>query len=259
MVRKGAAGLLRPMRRLVSDGVCEDVLKFACLRVGGMLIWQRAGEDHRGLLDHLLSDPDRLLDAGERLPGRGRGCTTARVTVAGSDFLLKRFAYRNVWYGLRHIFKRSRAFKVFVNQNLAYAAGVSVPRPFLCLEERCWRFLRRGYVLDSYLHESRQLDQCWDELTESDQNEILRQSADNYCRLHQAGILHGDSNWRNLLVVRTEAGPKVWMIDFDNSRRLPVLSRRLRQRDINHFVRDMRWRCMPEEQVESFVARLKIQ
>ena len=223
-----------------------------------MLVWQRAGDDHDGLLAQLLPDPDRLLEAGERLPGRGRGCTTARVTIAGSDYLLKRFAYRNVWYGLRHIFKRSRALKVFVNQNLAHEAGVCVPRPLLCLEERRFRFLRRAYVLDSYLQESRPLDRCWDELSMGEQSAVLQLSVECYHRLHETGILHGDSNWRNLLVTQTEVGPKVWLIDFDNSRRLPALSKGLRQRDVGHFLRDMRWRHMPEEQIESFLARLNM-
>ncbi len=246
------------MRQPVSDGICEAHLKFACHRIGGMLIWQRDGEDHRNLLEHLLPDPDHLLAAGEQLPGRGRGCTTARVTIAGTDYLLKRFAYRSVWYGFRHIFKRSRALKVFFNQNQAHEAGVSVPQPFLCLEERSWRFLRRGYVLDRYLQKSRPLDQCWDELTEPEQGDILLQAAENYGRLHQAGILHGDSNWRNLLVTQTEAGPKIWLIDFDNSWRATSLSRSRRQRDIGHFVRDMRWRKMSEGRITDFLARLAI-
>lgn len=233
-------------------------MNLSCHRVSGMLVWQRAGDDHGGVLAQLLPDPDRLLEAGERLPGRGRGCTTARVTVAGTDYLLKRFAYRNAWYGLRHIFKRSRALKVFVNQNLAHAAGVCVPRPLLCLEERRFRFLRRAYVLDSYLHESRPLDQCWDKLPGAAQSAVLQLSADNYRQLHRTGILHGDSNWRNLLITQTKTGPTVWLIDFDNSRRLPVLSKASRQRDIGHFLRDMRWRHMPEERIEDFLARLNI-
>jgi len=227
-------------------------LNLCCHRLGGMLVSQRAGDDHGVLLAQLLPDPDRLLEAGERLPGRGRGCTTARVNIAGTDYLLKRFAYRNVWYGLRHIFKRSRALKVFVNQNLAHEAGVCVPRPLLCLEERRFRFLRRAYVLDSYLHESRPLDQCWGELTGAAQGAVLQLSAESFRKLHQAGILHGDSNWRNLLITHTDTGPKVWLIDFDNSRRLPVLSKGSRQRDIGHFLRDMRWRHMSEESLQLF-------
>ena len=133
-----------------------------------------------------------------------------------------------------------------------------MPQPLLCLEERSWRFLRRSYVLDHYLQESRPLDQCWDELTETEQGDILVQAAENYGRLHQAGILHGDSNWRNLLITQTEAGPKIWLIDFDNSWRAASLSRNRRQKDVGHFVRDMRWRKLPEAQITGFLARLAL-
>jgi tRNA A-37 threonylcarbamoyl transferase component Bud32 len=222
-----------------------------------MLVWQRAGEDQKELLAHLLPDPDRVLASGEPLPGRGRGCTTARVTIAGNDYLLKRFAYRSVWYGLRHMFKRSRALKVFVNQNLAHQAGVCVPRPLLCLEERCCRFLRRGYVLDRYLRESQPLDQCWDGLSAAHKDAVLRLAADSYRQLHQAGLLHGDSNWRNLLVTHS-AGPQIWLIDFDNSSRSARLPDRWRRRDVSHFLRDMHWRQLSGEAVDDFCSTVGI-
>lgn len=227
-------------------------MKFDCRRFGRMLVWQKAGEDHAGLLEHLLPDPDELLASGELLPGRGRGCQTARITIAGRVYLLKRYAYRNIWYGFRHVFKRSRPLKVFINQNLALAAGVSVPRPLLCLEERTWCLLRRSYVLDSYLHDSQQLDQCWGEASLSQQAEILRLAAENFRLLHQAGIMHGDTNWRNLLVSQAEGRPKVWLIDFDNSTRPRIFIKRRRQRDIGHFIRDMHYRQMTDESVALF-------
>lgn len=227
-------------------------MKFDCRRFGRMLVWQKAGEDHGGLLEHLLPDPDKLLTSGELLPGRGRGCQTARITIAGRDYLLKRYAYRNIWYGFRHVFKRSRPLKVFVNQNLALAAGVSVPRPLLCMEERSWRFLHRSYVLDSYLNDSLQLDQYWDEFPPPQQTEILRLAAENFHLLHQAGIMHGDTNWRNLLVKHADDQLRLWLIDFDNSRRPLVFLESCRQRDVSHFCRDMNQRQLPEGIMEIF-------
>lgn len=233
-------------------GDCENQLKPVCRRVDGMLVWQRPGEDHADLLASLLPDPDRLLASGEQLQGRGRGCTTARVTIGRDDYLLKRFEYRSVWYGLRHIFKRSRPLKVFVNQNLALAAGVSVPRPLLCLEERTWRFLRRGYVLDSYIIGSRSLEHCWDDLSSAVQLQVLQSAGESYRALHHAGITHGDSNWRNLLITDAEAGPRLWLIDFDNSRRPLVFSESCRQRDVSHFCRDIYQRQLPDGFTEIF-------
>ena len=229
-------------------------MKLVGRRVNGMLVWQRTGENVPVSPEELRPDLDGLIAAGELLPGRGRGCTTARVTIAGNDYFLKKFAYRGLWYGFRHIFKRSRALKAFVNQSLAHEAGVCVPRPLLCLEVRRGRFLRDSYILDSYLPESRTLDVCWDDLPQSRRTEILEEAGRSYRLLHRAGILHGDSNWRNLLITGEKTGPCVWLIDFDNSRRLPLLLRSLRLKDVGHFVRDMRWRHMPEASVDSFCA-----
>ena len=233
-------------------GVCEDCLKLVGRRIGEMLLWQRDGEESSVSVEELLPDPDRLIAAGEILPGRGRGCTIARITLAGNDYVLKKFAYRGIWYGFRHVFKRSRALKVFVNQSLAHASGVVVPLPLLCLEERRGRFLRNCYLLDSYLPESRTLDACWDELSPPGRAEILAAAGRCYRLLHGAGILHGDSNWRNLLITCEKIGMQVWLIDFDNSRRPLFCPDRWRQRDLDHFVRDMRYRGMTDEAVDGF-------
>lgn len=223
-------------------------------RMADFLVYQAGGTESRALVEALLPDPDRLIVAEQVFPGRGRSCTTARVVVNGQDYVLKKYEYRGLWYGLRHIFKRSRALRVFLNQQIACAAGVAVPEPLLCLEERRLRFLRRCYVLGRYLPDSRTLDEAWDDLSPAARDALLATCGGYFQTLHRSGIVHGDSNWRNILLTDEGGRLTAHLIDFDNSLKPLLHCARKFRKDIGHFLRDMHHRQLPAATIEKFLA-----
>lgn len=209
--------------------------------------------DYAAVGNLFLPDPDHRLKDATFLPGRGRNCVTAVVRLAGEAYLLKKYEYRGCWYGLRHVFKRSRALRVFVNQRSAWVAGVSTPEPLVCLEKRHWGMLKECYVICRFIPESQTLDACWDTLAPREKEDILAMCGVSLGTLHRCGLTHGDSNWRNVLVTQGVDGLVPWLIDFDGSRRPLLMPDKVFRKDIGHFLRDMRWRKLTDSFIQVFV------
>lgn len=229
-------------------------MKPRCYRNNDFLVYTEEAKEQHRLVEALLPDPDRLLEGAEVFPGRGRCCLTARIRIDDTDYVVKRYEYRGLWYGARHIFKRSRALRVFINQHIARQTGVDIPEPLLCLEERTARFLRRCYVLSRYIPQSRTLDELWDELSVDDRSCILSRCGEIYRKIHAVGIIHGDSNWRNILLTDDVREKRIYLIDFDNSRRPGLAGQRRCRKDIAHFLRDMKFRELSEASVHQFLS-----
>lgn len=224
-----------------------------CFRAGPTRVITDSSADYASLARQLLPDPCRCLEGARVLPGRGRSCVTAVVHLEGVPYLLKKYEYRGRWYGLRHMFKRSRALRVFANQRTAWSAGVPTPEPLVCIEERRLGQLRHCYVLCRYIPESETLDGCWESLLPEERATVLEQCGRALGMLHGCGITHGDSNWRNILITRQGGGLNPCFIDFDGSVRPLLLRKKLFRKDIQHFLRDMRWRKLPEHDIKLFV------
>jgi 3-deoxy-D-manno-octulosonic acid kinase len=47
---------------------------------------------------------------------------------------------------------------------------------------------------------------------------MLRDAGRQIGAMHAAGVAHPDVHLRNLLVVDRDAGPEVWLLDFDKAR-----------------------------------------
>jgi tRNA A-37 threonylcarbamoyl transferase component Bud32 len=230
------------------------ILDLENIRFGSMQVFIDGHSGDRELVEALLPDPDTVLAKGRVLPGKGRRCVTAAVLLRGQRFLLKKYQYRGLWYGLRHLFKRSRALRVFAHQRQAWLAGVSTPEPLACLERRCRGLLRDCYVLCRYVADSRTLQECWNELTADERSSVLALCGRQLGALHRCGITHGDSNWTNILIVRSASdGIVPWLVDFDCSLR-PTLGRRQKfDKDVWHFLRDMRRRNLPDDNQRIFL------
>ncbi len=57
--------------------------------------------------------------------------------------------------------------------------------------------------------------------------------------MHRSGLVHGDLNWRNILVRQTLSGLEIFLVDLDGCRFFKRISRAMAQRDMGHFFRDL--------------------
>lgn len=203
----------------------------------------------------LQSDPDELFSRGEAVDsGRsGNPRDLARVMVAGKAFFLKRYNCQGRFYRIKNMFRRSRAQRAMRAGHLLLAAGVATPRPLICLEERSWRLLGRSYLVCPFLEGGRSMLDLWPELDATQRDLYMRRLGRLMGLLHSCGIIHGDSNWRNI-VVREERGqdPQFWFVDLDGVRYYRRLKVARAERDIGHFLRDLTRNGASEEYTRLF-------
>ncbi len=190
----------------------------------------------------LLPDPDRLLERGECISsGReGNPRHLAKVAINGRAYLLKLYDCQGSFYRIKNVFRASRALRSLRAGQWLHSVGVSTPEPLACLEERQAGLLGRSYLLCPFLEGVRPLLAVWPELDAEGRWLYLRRLGGIMGRLHRAHIVHGDSNWRNILVGENRPGElRFWLVDLDCTRRYPRLAPARAERDIGHFLRDL--------------------
>lgn len=221
--------------------VQDDTLKnkLTCRgRIGAFSALHRAGEAENEL-KQLLPDPDKVLSVGHLLGGRGNNCTSALVTLDRKQYVLKKYYYRGWYYGFRHIFRRSRAYRNWLAANTMRERGVQTPRPVLCLEERSCFFLKRSYILFEFLQGVKTLTNEWQVLEPGEREEFMTRLGSDLGYMHRAGCIHGDTNWDNILVDRRGHEPAFSWVDLDCSRIMRRLHPARASKDIKHVLRDL--------------------
>lgn len=229
---------IRRCNRLARESL-RNGAHFVVDRSHGFRMYRRRTAQAEELCAELLPDPDRFLEEGDLLAGRGNSCRIGKVLIAGRAYVLKRYDRRGWIYSLRHIFKRSRALRTWLTAWNFRARGFSVAEPLVCLEERSWRFLGRSYLLSEYLQGWQPLTTFWVDLSTSEKRLLVTQAATMLGTLHRAAGIHGDTNWDNLLVRRDKKGFAFSLVDFDCARVLAKPDPRRARRDIGHFLRDL--------------------
>jgi len=196
-----------------------------------------AGERADSALDALLPDPDLVLAQG-RIYKPGTRTHAGRITIAGTYRFLKRINYRGWRYGMKYLFRRSRALH---NWQVMWAfrfRRVPVADPILCLEERRFRFLKRSYVLTDFSRDAERMKVVWPDLTDVQRKTLLIRLAGILGRMHRFGCLHGDLKWDNILVCARDG--RVTLVDFDGSRILRRPTAKRANKDIARFLKDLK-------------------
>jgi len=213
--------------------------RFVVERLNGFRVFRQRTAVADRLVNALLPDPDRILDGGEVLPGRGNSCRLAKVEIDGTNYVLKRYNRRGWVYSLRHVIRRSRALRTWLAAWSFLARGVRVAEPVICLEERSCRLLGRSYVLMEYLEDTERLTTLWERLTPEYKRSLIAQAASLFGRLHRSGCIHGDTNWDNILMRQNENGYGFLLVDLDCTRVFTRVIVEKSERDIKHFLRDL--------------------
>jgi tRNA A-37 threonylcarbamoyl transferase component Bud32 len=102
---------------------------------------------HSEALTAFIHNPDNFIHE-KNLLKQGNSSTVATVTIAGRDFVLKRYNIKNMIHGLTRLLRPSRAYHSWRNAAVLKMLGIATPQPFLFMEERVlWFFRRRAYFL----------------------------------------------------------------------------------------------------------------
>ncbi|MEZ4485274.1 MAG: lipopolysaccharide kinase InaA family protein [Syntrophotaleaceae bacterium] len=165
-------------------------------------IVHRTGDAAAGVvLDRMLTDSEELFRCGQAVdsgrPGERRDCL--QVDIAGQSCFIKRYNCLGWRYRLGHLLRPSRALRSGGRAGCCCRQGAD-SHPRLCLEERTFRLLGRAYLVCAGLTDAVQLLELWPQLAIAEQQEALTRLAELIGRMHRRRIIHGDINWRNILV-----------------------------------------------------------
>jgi hypothetical protein len=215
----------------------------------------RRDDEAAEALTVLLRDPDHWLSSGESRSDRGSSCESAKVILAGRPYLLKRYDCRGILYRFKNAFRRSRALRSWIGAWGLLARGIAVAKPLVVMEERHGPLLGRSYILSEYLEEGQRMMDAWPHMAAPEKRRLLTQCAILLGRMNAMNMVHGDTNWNNILLFGPRSALQTALVDLDGCRPLRRLTHARALRDVDHFVRDMiRERNRADEFVECFLA-----
>jgi tRNA A-37 threonylcarbamoyl transferase component Bud32 len=152
-----------------------------------------------------------------------------------------------------------REFQVALH---AMGAGVLTAAPVALRLERMRGLLFRAHLVTEEIAEARDLLEVLRGLAAGNipspeaRADLARAVASTVAAMHNAGIVHGDLNVRNLMVRNAFDGPEVFVIDFDKARPVPYLTSEQREANLLRLERSI-WKWAESRRTVSTTDRLR--
>lgn len=227
-------GEWRRLGRQATAGGGEYLCEY---RKGAVILSVKSDEAAR-LVSIMLPDPQIIFDQGKPLSGRGLGCASVRIEIDGLAYFLKRYDDKGIIDSCIGLYKKSRGMRVWRTGWGGIHRGLPLARPIVLIEETKGCLVGRSWLVTEFLEGTTPLMKMWPALTAFMKNDLLISAAILLGRMHCYGLLHGDTNWDNLLVREGEGRPQLLLVDLDCGR-ITTLNDSRAFRDIQHFVRDL--------------------
>ncbi len=170
----------------------------------------------------LPADLNSIIDKGESFLLKKHDLSTTVGILKSGDFglardlLVKRFNYRGFFDFLLHKIFSSRAKRLWKRNLRLYKKELPVPEPVFYTEGSLRQ--KNSFFLSSVIEDAENLGIiCRKGLFRKDR-ELLKKLAQTTAEWHLKGAVHGDLKWPNILVQKSDAGYRVFLIDLDQSR-----------------------------------------
>ena len=211
------------------------------IRQGDYRIYLRDSDVGLTIVEALLPEPDRLLATGEELVTAWYAGNTlkGRFNCQGKDYFYKKYQPKGFFYGIKNIFRLSRALRAWHYAETFNRASIPTVAPILCVEKRCFGLLGPSYLVFPLMSGWDNLLTLWAEFADDQRLECMHVLGKAIGKMHRHGILHGDLNWRNLLLSTEPSGMQTTIIDLDGCKRINKTDMSLLEADLAHFVRDI--------------------
>lgn len=194
------------------------------------------------VIQHFASDPHRAFRAGKEICSAWKNSDIEKsiVQINHDTFFVKHYHCLGPIYRIKNMFRKSKALKAWHNGMRFREAGIATPLPVICLEHRRYKLLGDAYLVCEHLPDARDLLEIWPELDDQTRMRIIYLAGREIGNMHHKGFLHGDLNWRNILVRPDRGNEHIYLIDLDGSRYTREITKDPAQRDLKHFYRDFR-------------------
>jgi tRNA A-37 threonylcarbamoyl transferase component Bud32 len=188
--------------------------------------------------DAFIRDPDSFFYQGTMLKD-GDSTTVMAITLDNRTYVVKRYNLRNFWYGLRRLFRATRAWRCWSSAHMLQVYGVATPEPVLMLERRWGPLRRQAYYMTALVEGPDVLQFVADEPINSARwQQTLERVSDFFLAMKAHRFVHGDMKATNLIVTHDE----LVVLDLDAMREVQseTAFKRYYSRDINRWL--MNWR-----------------
>lgn len=189
------------------------------------------------LLNRITTAPEDVIAASGQLLKHDRTTTVAKVDGDGMAWVIKRYNTKNPWHAVRRALRRSRALNCWDMSGQFLGAGITVPAPVACIENKLGPFRGKSYFVYEFVDAEDLLSYMNSHNGPGDRSLILRRIEDLFDALQTSRIIHGDMKATNILV---GADRGLTLLDLDAARQpadLPTFDRG-HFRDRSRFLRN---------------------
>ena len=192
-------------------------------------LWQPA-------LHELIESPDTLMLKAQVLKD-GDSTTVVSLSLAGREWVIKRYNLKGFWYGASRLLRPSRAWHCWSAAFRLQAAGIDTPQPLLMLEKRWGPFRREAYYVCEQVCGTDAKKWLEHEPEPSAQWGVVMKLFEKlFVKLRENRIVHGDMKATNFLICQQPGGGvALQVVDLDACR--PEFDR---ARFHKYFSRDLR-------------------
>ena len=188
---------------------------------------------NRQLLDDKIINADKLKD--------DRTTTVVRLTVEGTDTVLKRYNARSVAHKFKRALRRSCADRCWKMSHTFARAGLNVAMPLFMYEERFGFICKNTYFANEYLPGDELLE-VLPNMAEAEIERVVTALKEAMTRMQSNKLTHGDMKATNLLWVAGE----LYFVDLDAARQhlFSTSWKRANLKDRKRFLKN--WQNVPE-------------
>lgn len=221
---------------------------------GDYLTYYDAAAVDQHMVQHFASDPLNAFLSGEQIRSAWKNTDVEKAIVRINDhpFFVKRYHCLGPVYRIKNMYRKSKALKAFQNGQKFINAGISTPCPIFCLEQRHFKLLGESYLVCEFLDNAHNLLEIWPDLDDQTCMRLLHLAGTEIGHMHLKGFLHGDLNWRNILVQNKLGEESVLLVDLDGSRYARHIDIKSALRDLSHFYRDLERKNAPPQYIDLF-------
>lgn len=153
-----------------------------------------------------------------------------------NEIVAKKFKLVRSYDHFRFLFLPSKAFRSLEIALALLQNGLKTPRPIAIIEDR-GRFNRlvNCYYLTEFLECDYSLSQVVNGIDDKLKKKIIIEAAQNFCLMHNAGIIHNDLHTSNILIKNLETQIELYYIDLNRARKKKVLSLSARAKDLGRL------------------------
>lgn len=145
-----------------------------------------------------------------------RSSTVVKVRVDDEkNIVIRRDNAVSLFKFVKRLFQKSRSRKVWKNTQLLNSFGLNTIKPLALIEDYCFFFRLRSYVVYEYICGTTLKDHYLDpDISFSSKEKMAEKSVESIKHWHSLGVTHGDPKSSNILV----RGNELFFIDTEDSK-----------------------------------------